>query len=280
MRIKVWGCRGSLTSPGSETVRYGGNTTCFEIRLQDGTLLILDAGSGIHKLGKKLLGEAGITELFLILTHSHWDHVLGFPFFTPAYLDRYSIHVRGGPTGKLSLKKYLEHQMDPPFFPVEFDLLKARFDFDYEDPYEQDIGSAKVIPIALSHPNGAYGFKILEGERSFIFMTDNELGADHRGGLARKDYIRFCEGADLLVHDAQYSDDEYRMTRGWGHSTFRDAVNFGMESGVKRLGITHHDPDHTDPELDNYFEFCSGIVREAASKMDCFFVTEGMEITL
>jgi phosphoribosyl 1,2-cyclic phosphodiesterase len=280
MRIKIWGCRGSLTTPGQETVKHGGNTTCFEVRLEDGTLIILDAGSGIHKLGNQLLGEPDLSEICLILSHSHWDHVLGFPFFTPAYMDKYTIHVIGGPEAKKSLKNYLAHQMDPPYFPVPFNLLQAHFQFDHDDPDEHSLGCADITPIALSHPNGAYGFKIAEGNKSFIFMTDNELEHEHKGALTREEYVSFCRNADLLIHDAQYSDEQYERTRGWGHSTYRNALRFASDAEVKRFGITHHDPDHSDEELDRQFTFCQDLIEGSALAVDCFFVREGMTIEL
>jgi phosphoribosyl 1,2-cyclic phosphodiesterase len=277
MRIRIWGCRGSLTTAGREVVRYGGYTTCVEVRLDDGTLLILDAGSGIHRLGRQLLGEPGLTDMYLLLTHSHWDHLTGFPFFTPAYLDRYRIHVRGGPDAKTSLANFLRHQMDPPYFPVEFSVLKAHFDFGSSDGEEMTIGSAHVVPIPLSHPNGGYGFRIVEAGKAFVFLTDNELGYSHPGALREEDYLEAAQGADLLLHDAQYSDEEYASrTRGWGHSTYARAADFAARAGVKRLGTFHHDPDHDDREIDASVRLCGKVMRQAGSRGKCFGAAEGM----
>ena len=281
MRIRVWGCRGSLTTAGREVVRYGGYTTCVEVRLEDGTLLILDAGSGIHKLGNRLLGESGLTDLYLLLTHSHWDHLTGFPFFTPAYMAKYAIHVRGGPDAKNSLLNFLRHQMDPPYFPVEFSVLKARFDFGSNEGGEMSIGSAHVVPIPLSHPNGGYGFRIVEKGKSFVFLTDTELGFSHPGALREEDYLEAARGADLLLHDAQYSDEEYAgRTRGWGHSTYTRAADFAARAGVRRLGTFHHDPDHGDAEIDASIRLCRKVLRERRSSVSCFGAAEGLEIRL
>lgn len=281
MRIRIWGCRGSLTTAGREVVRYGGYTTCVEVRLEDGTLLILDAGSGIHRLGRRLLGEAGLTDMYLLLTHSHWDHLTGFPFFTPAYLAKYRIHVRGGPDAKNSLSNFLRHQMDPPFFPVEFSVLKAGFDFGSSDGQEMSIGPARIIPIALSHPNGGYGFRVVEGKKSFVFLTDNELGFSHPGALREEDYLEAAHGADLLLHDAQYSDEEYASrTRGWGHSTYARAADFAARAGVRRLGTFHHDPDHDDRAIDASIRLCRKLLRERRARTECFGTAEGMEIRL
>ncbi len=281
MRIKVWGCRGSLTTAGPEVVRYGGNTTCLEVRLDDGTLIIIDSGSGIHKLGNSLLAEKGLSEMYLLLTHSHWDHILGFPFFTPAYLPAYTIRVKGGPDAKNSLRKYLEHQMDPPYFPVEFSVLKASFDFSSNDSHMIRVGSAEVVPVPLNHPNGGYGFVIVEHGRRFVFLTDNELGHGHPGGLTEADYIEVARGADLLFHDAQYSDDEYtRRTRGWGHSTYNRAAGLAASAGVRRYGTFHHDPDHDDAAVDESVLLARSVLAARGSRAECFAVAEGMELTV
>ena len=279
MRIKVWGCRGSLPTPGSDTVRYGGNTTCLEIRLNDGTLIIADAGSGIRRLGTKLLAEEDLTELYLFVTHAHWDHLTGFPFFRPAYSSKNRIYVRGGPRVKRSLAKYLEHQMEPPFFPVPFKVMQAAFDFTSGDPKRTSIGSAEIIPIPLSHPGGGYGFKLIEDGRAFVFLPDNELDLAYENGLTKEDYVDLCRGAALLMHDAQYTDDEYASSKvGWGHSRLSSAVELGIRAKVERLGLFHHDPDHSDDDIDGFVVLCRNQVMQAGSKMECFGAQEGMEI--
>jgi phosphoribosyl 1,2-cyclic phosphodiesterase len=279
MHIKVWGCRGSLTTAGPDVVRYGGYTTCLEVRLDDGTLVIVDSGSGIHKLGARLLTQPDISEMYLLLTHSHWDHLTGFPFFTPAYLQKYRIHVRGGPDAKASLHKYLAHQMDPPFFPVEFSLLKAGFDFDCDDTGRLAIGSAEVVPVPLSHPNGGYGFAFHDGGKRFVFLTDNEPGFPHPGGLREDDYVEVASGADLLFHDAQYSDSEYAgRTRGWGHSSYTRAAELAVKAGVRKFGTFHHDPDHDDNEIDSSIRLCRSIIDKHGAGIQCFAVAERMEI--
>jgi phosphoribosyl 1,2-cyclic phosphodiesterase len=279
MNIRVWGTRGSLTTAGRETVRYGGFTTCLEVRLADGTVVVIDSGSGIHRLGNALLAEPAVSHLYLLLTHAHWDHLTGFPFFTPAYLERYRIHVRGGPDAKDVLRRYLEHQMDPPFFPVEFSVLRAGFDFDGIERPSLRIGSATVIPLPLSHPNGGSGFVLVEGGRKFAFLTDTELGRSHPGALHREDYLEAVRGADLLFHDAQYDDEEYRSrTAGWGHSTYRQATEFAIEAGVRRLGTFHHDPDHSDRQIDESIRLCRSIARERRARLAIFGVAEGMRL--
>ncbi len=270
MKIRVWGTRGSLTTPGRETVRYGGFTTCVEVRLADGTLVVIDSGSGIHRLGSALLAEPGTSQLYLLLTHAHWDHLTGFPFFTPAYLERYRIHVRGGTDAKDPLRRYLEHQMDPPFFPVEFNVLRARFDFEGIEGRTLAIGSATVVPVPLSHPNGGTGYAFTEGGSRLVFLTDNELGRVHPGGLTAGDYRRFCEGADLALLDAEFTAEEYRQRAGWGHSTWEAALEMALGAGCGRLGLWHHNVRRTDEDLDRIVAECRGRISAAGSGLECF----------
>jgi phosphoribosyl 1,2-cyclic phosphodiesterase len=280
MEITVWGCRGSLPTPGHETVHYGGNTTCVEIRLQGGEVIIFDAGSGIRPLGKKLQKERDLSQLDLVLSHAHWDHLMGFPFFGPAYSDKFSINVRGGPTVKKYLRGYLQEQMKTPFFPVPFDAMSARFDFSTGDPKSRSLGNATLSPIRMSHPNTCYGFKVSEEGKTFIFFTDHEIGHSHPHALQRKDYIDFCLGADLLFHDAQYTVEQYQTTVGWGHSTIPDAVNFAIDASVKRLGLFHHDPDHNDDQIADLESSARQKARSVGPELECFAVREGMTITL
>lgn len=278
MKIRIWGCRGSLPTPGLDTARYGGNTTCVEVRLNDGTLIVIDAGSGVRNLGKALFQEPDLTEFHLLLTHAHWDHLIGFPFFAPAYLSRFKIHVRGGPLAQRSLRTYLEHQMNPPYFPVPFEALKAEFDFTAGNLTEHGIGSATLTPIRLSHPDGGYGFKFTEEGRSFVFLTDNELDFPHPGGLSRAEYVELCAGADLLLHDAQYTDQQYAFARGWGHTTFRSAVELGLQAKVKRLGLVHLDPDRTDQDMDTCVAACREQIQQTDGHLECFGAREGLEL--
>lgn len=287
MKIKIWGCRGSLATPGSATLRYGGNTTCLEIRDGGGRLVVVDAGSGARDLGKAILADPSVSEITLVLTHSHWDHLAGFPFFSPVYLPQYTISICGGPNAQQSLQKYLTRQMEPPFFPVAFHLLKARFKFDCHEPSGPaecharlvgDLGSLRCHSIPLNHPNGGYGFKFTEQGRTFVFLTDNELDYEHQEGVPRGEYVEFCRGADLLIHDSQYTAEEYQITRGWGHTTYGDACDLAVEAGVKRLGLFHHDPDRTDDQLDQQVLWCRQRILSAGGGLEVFACAEGMTV--
>ena len=174
--------------------------------------------------------------------------------------------------------------MEAPYFPIDFNLLKAKFDFRCERPNMEPgncrLDELEVCPVLLNHPNGGYGYKFTERGKALVFLTDNELSFQHQGGLNREQYAEFCRGVDLLFHDAQYTDEEYRITRGWGHSTYSDTTDLAIEAGVKCLGLFHHDPDHTDDDLDRQVEFCQERIRLAGSAVECFAAAEGMVIEL
>jgi phosphoribosyl 1,2-cyclic phosphodiesterase len=284
MKIRIWGCRGSITTPGLTTLRYGGNSTCVEIRSKKGQVIIIDAGSGVRNLGKALTQEKEVTHIRFFFTHSHWDHLVGFPFFRPAYLDTFTITFCSGSHAQDSIRKYLTHQMEAPYFPVDFNLLKAKFDYNCHRPNREPgnchLDGLEACPVPLNHPNGGYGYKFIERGKTFVFLTDNELDFQHEGGLSRRQYLEFCRGADLLLHDAQYTEEEYKFTRGWGHSTMGQATDLAIEAGVKSLGLFHHDPDRTDDEINRQVEFCRERIKLKAGTVECFATAEGMEIDL
>jgi phosphoribosyl 1,2-cyclic phosphodiesterase len=287
MKVKIWGCRGSIPSPGHETLIYGGESTCVEVISDSGESLIIDAGSGIRKLGNALLKNNDNRHLTILFTHAHWDHLIGFPFFRPAYSPEFTISLCGGPIPQGSIMDYVSHQMEPPYFPVDMSEMKAEFvtgchcDKDSCDHCPgEGIKTIKCHSVPLCHPNGGYGFKFISGGKTFCFLPDNELHYAHSGGLSEKQYAEFCRGAELLIHDAQYTDDEYLRTRSWGHSRFRDAVDLAIEAGVKRLGLFHHDPDRSDEELKSQVEIWQKYITDKGEKLECFACAEGMAIEL
>ena len=265
-------------------MRYGGNTTCLEIRPVSGPVIVVDAGSGIRNLGKMLAQERGTSAIRFLFTHAHWDHLSGFPFFGPAYSPANTLTFCSGPHAEASIRKYLSRQMEAPYFPVDMSALKAHFVYRCERPNQEPgnccLGSVQVSQIPISHPNGGYGFKFMERGKVFVFLTDNELGYQHPGGLNRAKYLEFCRNADLLFHDAQYTDEEYQATRGWGHSTYTDVTDFAIESGAKNLVLFHHDPDRTDEDLDRQVENCCRRIRRAGAALECVAAAEGMAFDL
>jgi ribonuclease BN (tRNA processing enzyme) len=170
--------------------------------------------------------------------------------------------------------------MEAPCFPVPFSAVKARFDFTSAIPKRKTLGSAEISFIPLNHLNGGFGLKIVEEGRTFVFLTDNELDYAHKGGLSREDYVRFSQEAELLMHDAQYTEEEYERKRGWGHSTFSSTTELAIQASVKRLGLFHHDPEHSDDDIDGFVARCRGWISQSNSGVECFGVQEGMEIVV
>ncbi|MFI5252943.1 MAG: MBL fold metallo-hydrolase [Bacteroidota bacterium] len=279
MMIKCWGARGSIAVSGNEYVKYGGDTTCIEIRSKNNEIIIVDAGTGIRKLGNELVHEPGKI-INLIFTHAHWDHLLGFPFFKPIYIGGITLKMFGCPFAQQSIKDLLSQSMSPPYFPVKWEDLSANITYEGLCDRTFMIDTIQISPIRLSHPKQGIGNKFTEDGRSFVFLTDNELSYSHPGSSRVYDYIDFCAGADLLIHDAEYTREEYTSTRSWGHSTYEDAMKLALHARVKQLGLFHHNQDRSDDNLDEIVNDCESIKASAKSDLTIFAVSAGMEITL
>jgi len=279
MIITCWGARGSIPVCGSEYLKHGGATTCLEIRTKNDEIIIVDAGSGIRGLGHKLLRE-NRRQYNLILTHSHWDHILGFPFFRPIFVEGTTIDLYGCSFAQASIKRIVARTMDPPHFPIKFEEIRAEISCHGACRDSFEIDTVQVTPVFLSHPNSGIGLKFVEGGKSFVFLTDNELTYRHPGGLDYEDYVAFSDGADLLYHDAEFTEQEYVTRKTWGHSVYRDALRLALEAGVGRFGLFHHNQERTDAALEAMVQDCQRIVRESGADLDCFAVAGGMEIEL
>lgn len=279
MIIRCYGARGSVPVSGNDYLRYGGDTTCLEIRSKNDKIIIVDAGSGIRRLGNRLLSEQRF-EYNIIFTHSHLDHILGFPFFKPIYNEKAVINMLGCPTTQGDISKLISKAMSAPLFPIQFDQLKAKINYAADCPISFSIGSIEILPINLSHPNIGMGYKFIEDGKTFVFLTDNELGYRHRNGRTFDDYAEFAKDADLLVHDAEYTPEEYRFKKGWGHSSYIDAINLALKAGVKKLGLFHHNQDRSDTEQDMIVEKCRDIIKGENTDMECFALTQTTELTL
>ena len=279
MFIRIWGARGSIPVSGAEYVTIGGDTTCVEIRTRGDEIIIIDAGSGIRRLGNDLIRQRR-SQYHMIFTHSHWDHILGFPFFKPIYRSETSLSIYGCPIAQNSIRGMISKTMEAPFFPVNFDDLQADISFHETclDPFS--IASVTVTPIPLSHPNQGFGYKFTEDGRSFVFLTDNELSYLHPGGLTREEYRACCEKADLLIHDAEFTEAEYSKTRGWGHTVYRDALDLAMGAKVKRLGLFHHNQERSDAAILGLVEDCRRMIAERGEALECVAISQGMEIRL
>jgi len=268
MIIRCWGSRGSIPVSGPEYLTYGGDTTCLEIRSRDDQIIIVDAGTGIRRLGQALAAE-GRFDYHFLFTHAHWDHIMGFPFFNPIFNPRTSMHMHRCPFQSRFVETVLKRIMSPPHFPVKFTQVRATIDYEDACPAEFTVGSIRITPIALNHPNSGAGYRFEEDGRRFVFLTDNELGAPHRGGLSRNDYVTFCKDADLIIHDAEYTPDDYLHTRGWGHSTYTDALTLALDSGAARLGLFHHNQDRTDDQIDAIVADCRAEIKRRRASVIC-----------
>ena len=279
MKIKCWGARGSVPVSGRNFLKYGGDTTCMEIRTENDEIVIIDAGTGIRELGNKLSSEKR-NQISIIFTHAHMDHLWGLPFFKPLYKKGTYINIYGCAFAQKSTREILQKSMAPPFFPVSFEDIKAEILYLGECKKSFSIHSLEIIPITISHPNGGLGFKIIENGKSFVFLTDNELNYRHPGGHRFSYYVNFSRDADLLIHDAEFTEEEYKATKRWGHSVFKEALRLAIEADVKQFGMFHHNQDRKDSELDKMVDECKQIINDHQSGVDCFAVAELMEFIL
>lgn len=258
---------------------YGGDTTCIEVRTLEDEIIIVDAGSGIRRLGNLLIQEKR-DRISMIFTHAHWDHIIGFPFFKPAYCKGTAIQMFGCPLAQESIQGMISRTMEAPYFPVNFQDLQA--DISYHEACEStfSIESVTITPIPLSHPNQGYGYKFTENGKNFVFLTDNELSFQHPGGLLFGDYMEFSRGTDFLIHDGEFTEEEYRETRTWGHSAYTDALRLALEAKVKTFGIFHHNQERTDPALESLVQNCRRIVGEERGRMEVLALSQQTEIQL
>lgn len=281
MRIRFWGTRGSIPTPGPETARYGGNTTCVEVRLDDGTLIIFDAGTGIRKLGLALMQENFRQPINLFLTHSHWDHIQGFPFFEPANDPKMKINIFGCSPTYDKLQKIFTDQMESKYFPVNFHDLKAKIRFKEINSTIHPIGGGKLNFVQLNHPGTTYGFKLEDNSHIVIFLTDNELLPPKPATTDWNTFVEFCRDADVLIHDAMWTDDELKTKAGWGHSSVEQSIKLALKANVKRhLILFHHDPERTDDMLDTMGVECKEKLNDNPNNLECAMAREGHEIIL
>jgi phosphoribosyl 1,2-cyclic phosphodiesterase len=272
MKIKFYGVRGSLPVCGREFEKYGGNTTCIKVlRESMNRIAIIDAGTGIRILGKEIMNQVVTQNVINILfTHFHWDHIQGFPFFSPAYNPNQKIGILAmGRRGKIrNLKEIFSMQMQKEYFPVDLETMGAQFEFLTYGDREMIFGAA-VTTVPQHHlvEGGSYGFRIEDEEGSVVICTDVE----HPNGIDQN-IVNLARGADLLIHDGQYTAAEYEKFKGWGHSSCEQALQVAIAAKVKRLIVTHHDPDHNDDFLDSMEKECQSVFPNT------LFAKEGMEV--
>jgi phosphoribosyl 1,2-cyclic phosphodiesterase len=280
MRLTIWGCRGSVPTPGAETVRYGGNTSCVEVALDDGTVLVLDAGTGIRQLGLELLNR-GALRLNLLLTHLHLDHLEGLRFFAPLWDERFTLDIWGPPSPVWSLRQRIARSFSPPLFPIDLRDVPARVAFHDVPSQAWTIEGASLAASLVVHPGPTVGFRIEAASSSFAYIPDHEPALAGAIADKPKEWISgaaIAEGVDVLLHDAQYFEDEYEQRVGWGHSSVADAVAFSRAVGARRLFLFHHEPLHNDGSLDRLEDHARSL--PDANGMSPTLAREGMVVEL
>jgi phosphoribosyl 1,2-cyclic phosphodiesterase len=287
MQIRFWGTRGSIAKPGPATVRYGGNTSCVEIRSDSGTLIVVDCGTGAHGLGQHLIAQqGGAVDGHMLISHTHWDHIQGIPFFAP-FLSPGNVWDIYGPKGTShSLHAALAGQMEHPYFPVTLDEFGATIR--YHDLVEGAfrIDDTRVVARYLNHPGLTLGYRLEVDGASVVYCSDHE---PHSATLASGEspitgidlqHVAFVADADLVIHDAQYTALEYAAKIGWGHSPAEYAVRVCRDAGVKRVALTHHDPLRDDDALDRIVDAMRLRLRNDGSPLEIVAAAEGLRIHL
>ncbi|HEY2404513.1 MAG TPA: MBL fold metallo-hydrolase [Polyangiaceae bacterium] len=278
MRVTFHGVRGSVPAPGPQTARYGGNTSCVDVRLADGTVLALDAGTGLRTMGNALLKEGRPSPVHLLLSHTHWDHVMGLPFFGPLWNKENHIYVC--PLANDAQELFQRNIFNDIHFPVSVNDIPARMEVMKADTATWRIGSATVSRIMLNHPGGAQGFRIDDdGGVSLAYLTDNELKSSN-AVVSIEELARFSAGVDILIHDSQYLAADMPNKHGWGHSVVDDVLNLGKLAEVKQLSLYHHDPDRTDDALDVIGARAQGWADENAKGLKVVVASEGLVLSV
>jgi len=298
-QLRFWGVRGSYAAPFSSHLGVGGNTSCVEIRVDD-HLLICDAGTGIIPLGNKLMQQDKIREIFVILTHYHWDHVCGLPFFVPAFMPDWKIDFFGPGDGPELIEEHISAQMQAPYFPVGTETWLA--ETNYLEPQSDGFqcGPMKISFSNVHHPGITFGYKIEVNGKTIVYASDNECKFIEKSIKRRTDEfteeeqelieemvheehqseLNLFKDADILIHDAQYTPDDYEKKHGWGHSCYVDAIDTAIDANVKELYMFHHDPNYDDAAMEAIQKHSNEIIKEKGSSLVCHIAKEGMTIDL
>lgn len=288
-KITFWGTRGSIPTPGAPTARYGGNTPCVSVERTDRSsdrMVILDAGTGIRPLGRALTARHdGPVGVDLLLSHTHWDHIQGLPFFAPFFQKGNAVNIWGAKQGDVDLVAILRRQMDPVVFPVPIEELAAQLQVEHIESEKFEIDGFSVRTIRLRHPGTTLGYRLTPLDRpgSVAYVTDNELGSGGAyavGPSWRREFLEFLDGVTVLIHDAMFTPAELEHHRGWGHSSYLEAVKLAADGGVRRLVLFHHLPEHDDAAMDMLVDEAQEAAAGTDFAGDVLAATEGMELWL
>ena len=278
MQVRFWGTRGSIPAPGPDTVRYGGNTPCITVSTGENPPLIFDAGTGIRSLGASLDLTMPGEELDLFLSHTHWDHIQGLPFFSPLFRSGVRIRIWGADDPPGSLERTMRGLMAPAVFPVPLGEVGAAIEFRAPPLEGTTVNGLTIRAFPVNHPGGAVGHRIeAKDGQTIVYVPDNELrgGADTDAAALRAALLEACRGASVLIHDSTYTEEESGDYMGWGHSTTDDTLQLALEAGVRRLVLFHHAPHRTDAAVDAMVTHC---LTHARGGLEVLAAAEGMEI--
>lgn len=297
MKLKFWGVRGSIPTPGKGTVRYGGNTPSLELRLDNDELIIFDAGTGIRGLGDHLIANGESLNAYLLITHPHWDHIQGFPFFKPALISGNEITIIGTERKEINLQRIIADQMNRIYFPVQLNELKAKINFRPIGEEEFTIFGAHVRTMYVNHPGFTVGYRLEYKGKSLVYISDNEPfdreAADRLTNFEKivhekfastlgdpnQRIFDFARNADILIHDSTYTPEEYVDKVGWGHSHYLFTLKVAAEANAKHLVLFHHEPNHSDEKVDDIVLKCKKEIKTKNFKFECTAAREGLELT-
>jgi phosphoribosyl 1,2-cyclic phosphodiesterase len=279
-RVKFWGVRGSIPTPGPTTVHYGGNTSCVEVRA-DGQIIILDAGTGLRLLGRELLAEFDTQplDLTLLLTHTHWDHIQGLPFFMPVYKPQNHLRILGYEGARHGLEVMLAGQMESPFFPIGLREVPANVIIEELKETDFHVGPVRVQAGHATHPGLCVGYRLFTSDgHSLAYFPDNEL--PHQDANQSRRMIDFLRGTDLLIMDTEFDAEEYHQHTGWGHGCLDDVVALALQAEVKTLVLFHHDPNHDDAKISQMLAHARQLVAARNASLHVEAAREGMTVEL